>query len=177
MAGTGKFGLDPESPAYFRALVNRYRHRLRVGPPRKSAAEIPPDAIEAELHRVKKSHRGVGAMKQLTGLAAAAADQDFLDEIGELTELVHLDLRFPMRAPDLAPLRNLKKLHVLQIDSPSKVEDFRPILDLPALEVLMIENAQHLFDLEWMRPLKDRLLVLGIEGTVNKDQGFYCQLN
>lgn len=62
MTGTGRFGLDHESPVYYRALVNRYRHRLRVGPPRRSAAEIPPGAVEDELHRVKKSHRGVGAM-------------------------------------------------------------------------------------------------------------------
>lgn len=102
-------------------------------------------------------------------MAAVAAEQDFLDEIGELTELTHLDLRFPMHAPDLSPLRNLSKLGVLQMDSPSKVEDFTPILDLPSLEVLLIENAQHLYEHDWMRPLKDRLFVLGLQWLVMKD--------
>lgn len=169
MAG-GRFGLDPKSPVYYRALVNKYRDPLRVGPPRKSVAEIPEGATSAELHRVGKSHAGIAARTELTELAAVAADQNFMDEIGELSNLERLDLRFPMRAPDLSPLTKLKKLRTLRLDGCSKVVDFSPIAMLPALSNLQIENAQHLYDIEWIRPLKDRLFVLGIEGSVSKDQ-------
>ena len=102
--------------------------------------------------------------------AQADAAQAFLDEICTLTDLEALDLAWPMRAPDLAPLRNLKKLKYLGLASPSKVRDFTPILDLPNLEILMIENAQHMTDLEWMRPLRNRLRILGVEGSFNKLQ-------
>ncbi len=161
---------DPTDPVQLRSAIHHYRHKLRVGPKRTAADQIAEDAVEAELHREKTSHRGIGTRRRLRALAAGAVNQDFLDEIGELAELEHLDLRWPMRATDLAPLRRLAKLRVLQIDSPSKITDFTPILDLPALKVLMIENAQHLYELDWMRPLKDRLEVLGIEGSVNRDQ-------
>jgi hypothetical protein len=168
--GMTKFGFDPESPNYWRALRNAYRNPLRVGPPRLSADDIPIDATDALLERKGKSHIGISARKKLTALAAVSADQSFLDEIGELHDLTHLDLRFPMRAHDLSPLRNLKKLRVLRIDSCSKVTDFSPLADLPSLQNLQIENAQHLYEIDWLKPLKSQLGVLGLEGTVNKDQ-------
>ena len=165
-----KFGLNPENPNYLRALKNAYRNPLRVGPPRWSVGEIPPDATTALLERKGKSHVGISERTQLTGLAAVAADQSFLDEIGALENLEHLDFRWPMRAPDLSPLRNLKKLRVLRMDSCSKVTDFGPLAEMPALENLQIENAQHLYEIDWIVPLKSQLKVLGLQGSVSKDQ-------
>ena len=54
----------------------------------------------------------------------------------------------------------------LVINSPRNIADFTPILDLPKLERLFIENARHLHDLAWLEPLKDRLVALGIEGSL-----------
>ncbi|MDU8942919.1 leucine-rich repeat domain-containing protein [Ovoidimarina sediminis] len=152
------------------ALRERYRQRLDGGPLVESAGDIPDDATHAHLQRVKTSHRGIGARTGLRHLIARATNQAFLDEICTLPDLEALDLAWPMRAPYLAPLRNLKKLKYLGLASPSKVTDFTPILELPDLEILMIENAQHMTDLEWMRPLRNRLRILGVEGSVNKLQ-------
>lgn len=79
-------------------------------------------------------------------------------------------LAWPVTAPDLAELPRLKKLRWLRIDSPRNVTDFTPILRLPALRVLEIENAKHLHDLGWIRPLRDRLEELGIDGSINTAQ-------
>jgi hypothetical protein len=167
---TGKFGLDLDDPNYWRFVTARYRHRLRTGPPRSSADEIKDGATHAELHRVKEGYKGLSRHQSLKELAAVKVDQGFLEEIATLENLEHLDLRYPMRAEDLSPIRSLRKLRVLQIDGASKISDFTPILDLPSLEVLMFEQAQHLFDLRWMRPLKDRLVVLGLEGSTATNQ-------
>ena len=95
-----------------------------------------------------------------------------MEEIGELTNLEKLELRWPMRGTEnLEPLRKLKKLTYLSIDTPgAKVTDFTPICDLPHLEVLTIENAKHIFELDWMAPMKDRLRVLGLEGAIDTNQ-------
>lgn len=154
----------------YRAMVHRYRHEVMVGPRLDSAADIRADRDYAELDRTKASHRGVGKHQQLRKLKAIDANQDFLDEIGTLTGLTHLDLRWPMRAKDLSPLRALKDLEVLHFESASGIEDFSPLAKLPSLKVLTIENAPKVRDLEWARPLKDRLEVFGYEGTINKNQ-------
>ena len=161
---------DHAKPNHVRAPINHYRRRLLAGPERTTPDDIKSGANEATLKRVKNSHRGIGARKDITGLAAIAVDQDFLEEIGEMSALEHLDMRFPMRATDLSPLRKLQNLRVLQMDSPNKITDFTPILDLPRLEVFMVENAKGLYDLEWMRPLRESLKVLGLEGSVSTDQ-------
>ena len=148
------------------------RPRLMVGPPRDSAAEIRADLDYAELRRTGNSHQGLAQHKHLKELAVAGCNQSVMEEIGELTLLERLDLRWPMRGTEnLEPLKNLKNLTYLSIDSPgAKVTDFTPILDLPKLEVLMITNAKHLFDIDWMKPMKDRLRILGLEGAIDTDQ-------
>jgi hypothetical protein len=156
----------------YRRLRHHYRPRLMVGPPRQSADEIRHDKDHAELHRTKNSHEGLSRHKQLRELAVHGCNQAVMEEIGELTNLQKLDLRWPMRGTEnFEPLRNLKKLTHLWIDTPgSKVTDFTPICDLPKLEVLMIENAKHIYELNWMVPLKDRLRILGLEGAIDTDQ-------
>ena len=161
---------DPNVPVQYRALLNAYRHKLRVGPPRKSAAEIPPGADDALLEVKKSSHEGLAAHAQLKGLGVTGCTQNCLEEIGQLAALESLDLRFPTRITDLAPLAGLPRLRVLRIESAGQISDFTPLLDLPALEVLQFEQCKQLFDLSWITPLKDRLKVLGLEGSISTDQ-------
>jgi hypothetical protein len=130
------------------------------------AADIPPGATFAGLGREKASHRGIGARKALTTLFAAAVDQDYLDEIGELEALEYLWLGWPVTARDLAPLTRLERLRFLQLDSPRNVADFAPLTRLPALTHLFIENAKHMDGLEWLAPLGGQLVSLGIEGSI-----------
>ena len=138
----------------FRAMLNRYRHKVRVGPPRNSAEEIDPNADYAELHRNKNSHVGIADRKNLRQFAAVAVNQDFLEEIGELNKLTHLDMRWPIKADDLSPLRSLKNLEVLHMDSPTKVEDWSPLYELKKLKVLTIENPRKMRDLNGSSLLK-----------------------
>ncbi|MXP46947.1 hypothetical protein GRI43_06035 [Altererythrobacter luteolus] len=156
----------------FRKLRHDMRPSLMVGPPRDSAAEIRADLDYSELRRTRNSHQGLAQHQHLRELAVAGCNQAVMEEIGELTQLEKLELRWPMRGTEsLEPLKNLKDLTYLKIDSPgAKVTDFTPILDLPKLEVLMITNAKHLFDIEWMKPMKNRLRILGLEGAIDTDQ-------
>ena len=131
-----------------------------------SGEDVPMDADAARLGRDKASHRGVGKRTALRELAASSVNQDFLDEIGQLTGLEYLELGYPVTATDLRPLTAIKSLRHLTMDSPRAITDFTPLLELPALERLFIENARHLTSLDWLRPLKGRLKALGIEGSL-----------
>ncbi len=135
-----------------------------------NAAQIPPGATFAGLGREKASHRGIGAHKALVTLFTASTDQDYLNEIGELEALEYLWLGWPTTARDLTPLTRLSRLRFLKLDSPRNVTDFAPLAELPALTHLFIENAKHLDGLEWLAPLKRRLVSLGIEGSIWTDQ-------
>ena len=131
---------------------------------------IAPDATSGAHNRVKESFRGISTRKKLRALTAGAVNQDFLDEICELENLEWLELLWPVTAETLEGLARLTKLHRLKIDSPRNITDFTPILKLPKLTHLEIENAKHVFDLRWIKPLKDRLDVLGIDGSINTTQ-------
>lgn len=67
-------------------------------------------------------------------------------------------------------LTRLPKFHRLKIDSPRNITDFTPLLKLPRLTRLEIENAKHLYELGWIRPLKNRLTKLGLDGSINTTQ-------
>jgi hypothetical protein len=148
---------------HYRALLHMRRPDLRHY---TSGEEVPRDAAYATLGRDKASHRGIGKRTALKELAASAVDQDFLEEIACLTGLEYLQLGWPVTAKDLSPLRALTNLRQLVIDSPRHITDFTPLLDLPKLERLFIENAKHMTSLDWLRPFKDRLVALGIEGSI-----------
>lgn len=132
--------------------------------------DVPPDATYASLAREKASHQGIARRTALRELSAHGVNQPFLEEIACLTGLEYLDLGWPVTATDLAPLRALTNLRHLVINSPRHIADFSPLLDLPKLERLFIENAKHLRSLDWLRPLKDRLVALGIEGSMYTPQ-------
>lgn len=147
-----------------------YRHWMHTRrpdvPALTSAAEMPMDVQFAHLGRDKASHRGIGLRTGLRELAAGAPNQDYLEEIGSLEKLEYLDLGWPVTATDLAPLGKLTKLRTLRIDSPRAITDFTAITALPRLERLFISNAKHLRTLDFLRPLKDQLIALGVEGSM-----------
>jgi hypothetical protein len=130
------------------------------------AADIAPGATFVGLGRDKASHRGIGAHKAITTLFASAVDQDYLDEIGELEALEYLWLGWPTTARDLTPLTRLERLNFLKLDSPRNVTDFAPLTRIPSLTHLFVENAKHLDALDWLAPLNDQLVALGIEGSI-----------
>ncbi len=151
-------------------LNSHYRSWLHIRHPDlphfTSGEEVPMEAAYASLGRDKASHRGIGKRAALRELSAHGVNQAFLDEIAGLAGLEYLDLGWPVTATDLAPLRALTNVRHLVINSPRNIADFTPLLDLPKLERLFIENAKHLANLDWLRPLKERLLALGIEGSM-----------
>src|SRR3990170_6794808 len=135
-----------------------------------SGEAVPMDAAYASLGRDKASHKGIGQRAALRELSAQGVNQLFLEEIACLAGLEYLDVGWPVTATDLAPLRELKNLRHLVINSPRSIADFTPLTGLPKLERLFIENARHLHSLDWLRPLKDRLVALGIEGSLYTPQ-------
>ena len=132
----------------------------------QTSADIPMETDIAALKREKNSHRGIASRRSLRELVAHAVNQDFLDEIAQLNGLTYLELGWPITAMDLAPLRALHNLTHLSIDTPRNIADFTPLVDLPKLERLFITNAKHLRDIDWLHPLRDRLVALGIEGSM-----------
>ena len=132
--------------------------------------KISPEAEIGVHHRDKNSFRGISTRKKLRILTASAVNQDFLDEICELPNLEWLELLWPVTAETLEGLTRLPKLHRLKIDSPRNITDFTPITKLPRLTRLQIENAKHLYNLRWMLPMKDRLEILGLDGSINTTQ-------
>ena len=147
-----------------------YRHWMHTrrpdAPAFKSATEVPMDVQFAQVVRDKSSHRGIGLRTGLRELAAGAPNQDYLEEIGSLENLEYLDLGWPVTATDLAPLGKLTKLRTLRIDSPRAISDFSVVATLPRLERLFISNAKNLRTLDFLRPLKDQLVALGVEGSM-----------
>lgn len=132
--------------------------------------KISPNAERGWHNREKNSFRGIATRTNLRALTAGSVNQDYLDEICELTQLEELDLLYPMTATSLDGLVRLQNLKRLRIDSPRNIEDFSPITRLMNLDELEIENAKHLFNLRWMLPLKDRLRKLGLDGSINTTQ-------
>lgn len=129
--------------------------------------------VEADVgvhRREKESFRGISTRTNLRILTASAVTQDFLDEICELENLEWLTLEWPVTAQSLEGLVRLRKLNRLKLDSPRNITDFTPLTRIPALTRLEIENAKHLHDLRWIRPLKDRLEMLGLDGSINSTQ-------
>jgi hypothetical protein len=131
----------------------------------KRAGDIPEGATRAMLLREKASHRGIAARGELRELVAFAVNQDFLDEICELTDLEYLDLNYPVTAGDLSGLKRLRRLRTLRMNGVRKITDFSPVMDLPELKTLMIEHAPHLTDLTLFREAH-HLRSLGLEGSM-----------
>lgn len=151
-------------------LNEQYRHWLHRRRPDlvryERGEDVPMDAEVASLGRDKDSHRGIGKRSALRELAASGVNQAYLEEIAQLIDLDYLELDYPVTATDLAPLQSLTKLTTLKLDSPRNIADFTPLLTLPKLRRLFISNAKHLHALDWLKPLKDQLVALGVEGSM-----------
>ena len=131
---------------------------------------ISPEAKMGIHRREKNSFRGISTRTSLRALVAQAVNQDFLDEICELSALEDLALEWPTTATSLEGLTRLSGLRRLRIDSPRNITDFTPLTRLPNLVFLDIENAKHLYDLRWLMPLKGRLQTLRLDGSINTTQ-------
>ncbi|AKM10753.1 hypothetical protein [Croceicoccus naphthovorans] len=134
------------------------------------ALGIGPESDMGVHHREKNSFRGISTRKKLRFLTASAVNQDFFDEICELDQLEELRLEWPVTAETIEGLARLKNLKKLRLDSPRNITDFTPLTRMPRLTHLDIENAKHLYDLRWIRPLKDRLVKLNLDGSINTTQ-------
>lgn len=130
--------------------------------------DIPEDASTVLFYREKSSHKGISKLKSLKRLGARMVNQDFLDEIGELNELVELKLEI-VTATDLSPLKGLTKLRALRLVSISKISDFSLLPRLPTLQCLYIENAKKLNSLDFLARAQS-LRRLGIEGGMYSPQ-------
>ncbi|WP_340589317.1 hypothetical protein [Erythrobacter alti] len=150
-------------------LNEHYRFWLHTRKPEcdyyERATDIPVSASCARIGRENDSFAGLGKLSKLVELEASNANQDMLEEISRLSALQYLDLGWPLVAKDLTPLLALENLQVLKIDSPRHMTDFSPLSKLPKLERLFLTNAKHCDNLDWLRPLKNQLIALGIEGS------------
>ncbi|MDZ4309289.1 MAG: hypothetical protein U1A24_01835 [Cypionkella sp.] len=120
------------------------------------------------FYRERKSHQGIGKLKQIERLGARMVNQAFLDELSELEGLAELKLE-GVSAGDLSPISRLKNLRTLRLRDVSEITNFEAVLDLPNLNALYIENAKHLHALDFLGSLK-HILRLGIEGCMYKTQ-------
>lgn len=131
----------------------------------EKAADIADGAEILRFNRVKASHKGIGQHATLRQLSAGSVNQDFLDEICQLTRLKVAFLGYPFTATDISGLSALQNLHTIKIDSPRNITDFSVLMELPRLHTLFIENAKHLKDIEFLRGAH-HLKVIGIEGSM-----------
>ncbi|MGB3316488.1 MAG: hypothetical protein WBB85_18980 [Albidovulum sp.] len=131
-------------------------------------SDIPKETSTVLFYREKRSQKGISKLKGLKRLGARMVNQDFLDEIGELNELVELKLEI-VTATDLSPLEGLTKLRALRLANISKISDFSLLPRLPALRYLYIENAKKLTSLDFLEHAQS-LRRLGIEGGLYSPQ-------
>ena len=120
------------------------------------------------FYRERKSHQGIGKLKQIERLGARMVDQAFLDELSELEGLEELKLE-GVSAGDLSPISNLKNLRTLRLRDVSEISNFEVVIDLPNLEGLYIENAKHLHALDVLGGLQ-HIRRLGVEGGMYNSQ-------
>lgn len=129
-----------------------------------SVGEISADASLVSFYREKQSHRGIGERVSIKKLSAKQVNQDFLSEIGQLTNLEYLEIEI-LTAEDLSPLSRLKQLKTLKLIGVRTASEFDVLLQLPRLERLFIENAKHIQSIEFLAKAGN-LVSLGVEGSM-----------
>jgi hypothetical protein len=134
----------------------------------QSTAEIANGAEAVHLYREKKSHRGIANFTSINRLLAKQVDQDFLNEIGLLSNLEYLEMEV-VTAENLKPLSNLKKLRTLKLDGARKATDFSPLLKIESLTKLFLENAKFIDSLDFLENAHN-LVAIGIEGGMYTKQ-------
>lgn len=152
---------------YFRYWLHSHCPDCKVY---QCVGDIPPNVDCARLPSKRASSCKILTQSKLRLLEAQAVDQKCLEDLCNFVGLEYLALEYPLMARDLTPLTALNELRVLKINSPRNVSDFTPLLALQKLERLFIKNAKHIVDIEWLRPMKGQLRVLGIEGGMYTPQ-------
>jgi hypothetical protein len=135
---------------------------------RTHLADIPEGSTTALFYRERGSHDGICKLIGLKRLGARMVNQDFLNQIGALTELVELKLE-GLTASDFAPLEGLKKLRLLKIKDVKNIINFNFLNHMPSLELLYIENAKQLSSLDFLAQAHS-LRRLGVEGGMYRPQ-------
>lgn len=131
-----------------------------------SAADIDPAAQTVQLHRERRSHRGVGARQAIRTLRAYSVDQAFFDEICELRNLETLFMD-RLTATELGGIGRLGSLRRLVIEGATRMENLDWVAALPAqVHALAIEHAPRVHSLEPLAALT-RLKALAIEGSLH----------
>ena len=82
-------------------LNEQYRAWLHMRRPEVAqyagGEDVPMDADAARLRRDKASHRGIGKRTALRELAASSVNQNFLEELAQLTDLLSTAINAPRR--------------------------------------------------------------------------------
>jgi hypothetical protein len=130
--------------------------------------EVEAGTEELHFYREKKSHVGIGKLSSIKKLFAKQVNQDFLNEIQELSNLEHLEMEV-VTAADLRPLKKLSNLRILKITNVRTATDFTPLLEISSLTKLFIENAKFLDNLAFLSNAHN-LIALGVEGGMYKKQ-------
>jgi hypothetical protein len=126
--------------------------------------DLPSSTRVLRLRRVRKSHCGVGKLRELRQLWAHDVDQSYLDELCELTSLESVYLE-RVTATDLTPLVALKNLSHLMVLGATKVSDLSWISQLHSLRALALENLKLASDLQPLASLSE-LSALAVEGSM-----------
>jgi hypothetical protein len=133
-----------------------------------STHEIEKDSEVVHFYREKNSHKGIGDFSSIKRLCAKQVNQDFLNEIGELTGLECLEME-TVTADDLKPLTGLPNLRILKMTGIRKATDFAPLLEIIPLTKLFIENAKYIDSLAFLSKAHN-LVAIGIEGGMYTKQ-------
>jgi hypothetical protein len=127
-------------------------------------SDIPSGATRVLFYREGKSHRGLASLTDMSMLKARQVNQDFLCEIGELTNLTYLELD-SLSAEDLSPLLQLTRLKTIKLNGARRIRDFSALVRLPSLEKLFLTNMPNLTDLSFLADA-NQLASLGVEGSM-----------
>jgi len=133
-----------------------------------STQNIKSDQTSVSFKRERYSHQGISAYKSIRNLVAVGVNQEFLNEISELSNLRYLDMEV-VTVDDLAPLKKLKQLKILKLYGIRKNVDISPLLLLKNLYSLFIENAKFVYSLDVFSEAH-HLKALGIEGSMYTKQ-------
>ncbi|WP_282605189.1 hypothetical protein [Pelagibius sp. Alg239-R121] len=126
--------------------------------------DIAPNAERALFYREENSHRGIARFSSLRKLKANMVNQAFFEEICELGNLEYLSIE-TVTAENLASLKKLHGLRVLQIDGLRRATDFHLLAELSGLTGLYVVNAKHLQSLDFLSNAH-HLQRIGIEGSM-----------
>jgi Leucine-rich repeat (LRR) protein len=131
-------------------------------------SDIDASSDAVHFYREKNSFKGIYKFTNITRLLAKQVNQEFLNEISQLTNLEYLELE-TVTAQTIGKLAVLPKLRFLKIQGARNAVDFAVLLDIVTLQKLFIETAKHLKSIDFISNAH-QLVVLGIDGGMYTKQ-------